>query len=111
MKGTINISGKDVEMYANAMTPVIFKRVFHKDFLMESQKKDVDLTLFQELGFVMAQQAAKPAKELMTGLTVDEYYEWLEEFGALDIINKVDEIFALYSDQAQSTSTSKKKHH
>lgn len=109
MRGTIKLGDKDVEMYANAMTPVIYKRIFRKDFLVESQKKDVDMTIFQELGFVMAVQAEKGTRDILDNVTIDNYYEWLEGFEALDIIGNVTDIFALYSNQTVSTSVSKKK--
>lgn len=109
MKGTVKIGDKNVEMFANALTPVLYKRIFHKDFLLESQKKDMDMTIFQELAFVMAKQAnATSAKELMNELGIDDYYEWLGNFEAMEIMEKVNEIFALYHSQAKSTSTSKK---
>lgn len=109
MKGTVKIGNKNVEMFANAFTPVLYKRIFHKDFLMESQKKDMDMTIFQELAFVMAKQAtATNAKELMNGLTVDDYYEWLADFEAMEIMESVNDIFALYHSQTRSTSRSKK---
>lgn len=109
MRRTLTIGEYDVDMVANGMTPVIYKRIFRKDFLVESQKKDTDMTLFQELGFVMAMQAQKPVKELMEGLTESDYWEWLEKFGALDVLNSVDKIFELYANQTVSTSTAKKK--
>jgi hypothetical protein len=109
MRRTINIGGKDIDMVANGLTPVIYKRIFRRDFLAETQKEDLDLTIFQELGFVMAMQSEKPMKELMEGLTIENYYEWLEGFGAMDIISKVNEIFAVYQAQNRPTSIPKKK--
>lgn len=109
MKGTVKIGDKNVEMFANALTPVLYKRIFHKDFLLESQKKDMDMTIFQELAFVMAKQAnATSAKELMNELGIDDYYEWLGNFEAMEIMEKVNEVFALYHSQTKSTSKSKK---
>lgn len=109
MRRTIKLGEKDVEMVANAMTPVIYKRVFHKDFLTESQKKDADLNIFQELGFVMARQATVSTREIMEETTLEQYYEWLEGFEAMDIIKSVNDIFEVYSAQNVSTSVSKKK--
>lgn len=110
MKGTIKIGEHDVEMLANGLTPVLYKRIFHRDFIMESQKKDADLTIFQELGFVMAKQAEEATVKDLMNMSLDAYYEWLMQFEAMDVINSVTEIFALYAAQAQSTSTAKKKH-
>lgn len=109
MKGNVKIGKQDVEMVANAFTPVLFQKLFHKDFLMESQKKDINLTLFQELGFVMAQQATDKTTKELVELSLDDYYAWLEEFEAMDIMNAVQDIFALYSGQTAITSKPKKK--
>lgn len=109
MKGTVKIGDKNVDMVANALTPVLYKRVFRKDFLLESQKKDIDMTIFQELAFVMASQAQIiSAKQLMTELSVESYYEWLEGFEAMEIMEAVNDIFALYHSQTKVSSRSKK---
>lgn len=109
MKGTVKIGNKNVDMVANALTPVLYKKIFRKDFLVESQKKDMDLTIFQELAFVMASQAQiVSAKQLMTELNVESYYSWLEEFEAMEIMEAVNDIFALYHSQTKVSSTSKK---
>ena len=39
----------------------------------------------------------------------EDYLEWIESFGAMDVVEKVADIFALYQGQAMQTSTSKKK--
>lgn len=107
--GIIKIGTHDVNMSANAMTPVLFRRLFHKDFMTESQSKQLDLNLFQELGFVMAMQGTDKTLKELQDLTVDDYYEWLLGFEALDIMKAVNDIFALYSGQTGSTSQAKKK--
>lgn len=109
MRGTVTIGNKDVEFVSNALTPVLFKRVFHKDFLMETQKKDTDLTVFQELAYIMASQAKDlTSKELMNSVSEEGYYDWLTEFGAMDLMEKVNDIFVIYNSQTQTTSKSKK---
>lgn len=112
MKGNIKIGEHDVEMLANGLTPVLYRRIFHKDFLMESQNAEADLTIFQELGFVMARQAEEgvSTKDLMD-TSIDAYYEWLQQYEAMDVINSIDDIVRLYSAQSKSTSAAKKKRH
>lgn len=111
MRKTLLIGEHEVDMVANGLTPVLYKRVFHRDFLAESQKEDTDFTIFQELGFIMSQQATRPVKELMNDITEEEYWEWLSQFDAMDLVNNVGEIFAIYQGQAKSTSKAKKKDH
>ena len=63
MRGTINISGKEVEVAANAASPYIFKQIFHEDFLKKIQEKDPDEDIFQKMFFVMASQAKMTTPE------------------------------------------------
>ena len=108
MRGTIEFGGKPVELVANGATPVLYKRVFRRDFLNSANKAD-DMDVYVELAFIMAKQAEKPMAELINGLKYEDYLEWVQDFEAMDIITKVTDIFSLYQGQAVQTSVSKKK--
>ena len=108
MRGTITFGDKPVELVANGATPVLYKRVFRRDFLSSANKAD-DMDIYVELAFIMAKQAEKPMAELINSLKYEDYLEWVEGFGAMDIVEKVTDIFALYQGQAVQTSVSKKK--
>ena len=108
MRGTITFGDKPTELVANGATPVLYKRVFRRDFLSSANKAD-DMDIYVELAFIMAKQAEKPLSELINGLKYEDYLEWVEGFGAMDIVEKVTDIFALYQGQAVQTSVSKKK--
>ena len=108
MRGTIEFGGKPVELVANGATPVLYKRVFRRDFLNSANKAD-DMDIYVELAFIMAKQAEKPMAELINSLKYEDYLEWIENFGAMDIVEKVTDIFSLYQGQAVQTSVSKKK--
>ena len=108
MRGTIDFGGKPVELVANGATPVLYKRVFRRDFLNSANKAD-DMDIYVELAFVMAKQAEKPLPELINSLKYEDYLKWVEGFGAMDVVEKVTDIFALYQGQAVQTSVSKKK--
>ena len=108
MRGTIEFGGKPVELVANGATPVLYKRVFRRDFLSSANKAD-DIDIYVELAFIMAKQAEKPLSELINGLKYEDYLEWVQDFEAMDIITKVTDIFSLYQGQAVQTSVSKKK--
>lgn len=107
MRGTIIFGEKPVELVANGATPVLYKRVFRRDFLNSANKAD-DMDIYVELAFIMAKQAEKPLSELINALKYEDYLEWVENFGAMDIVEKVTDIFALYQGQAAQTSVSKK---
>ena len=108
MRGTIEFGDKPVELVANGATPVLYKRVFRRDFLNSANKAD-DMDIYVELAFIMAKQAEKPLSELINGLKYEDYLEWVQDFEAMDIITKVTDIFSLYQGQAVQTSVSKKK--
>ena len=108
MRGTIDFGDKPVELVANGSTPVLYKRVFRRDFLSSANKAD-DMDVYVELAFIMAKQAEKPLSELINGLKYEDYLEWVQDFEAMDIITKVTDIFSLYQGQAVQTSVSKKK--
>ncbi len=108
MRGTITFGETPVELVANGATPVLYKRVFRRDFLSSANKAD-DMDIYVELAFIMAKQAEKPMAELINSLKYEDYLEWVEGFGAMDIVEKVTDIFALYQGQAMQTSVSKKK--
>ena len=108
MRGTIDFGGKSVELVANGATPVLYKRVFRRDFLSSANKAD-DMDVYVELAFIMAKQAEKPMAELINSLKYEDYLEWIESFGAMDVVEKVSDIFALYQGQAMQTSKAKKK--
>ena len=108
MRGTIDFGDTPVELVANGATPVLYKRVFRRDFLNSANKQD-DMDVYVELAFIMAKQAEKPLSELINGLKYEDYLEWVQDFEAMDIITKVTDIFSLYQGQAVQTSVSKKK--
>ena len=97
-----------MELVANGATPVLYKRVFRHDFLNSANKQD-DMDVYAELAFIMAKQAEKPLTELINALKYEDYLEWIENFGAMDLVEKATDIFTLYQGQAMQTSVSKKK--
>lgn len=111
MRGTINIGEKSIDMVANGATPFIYKKVFRRDFLASTaaNEKEPDMDAFTQLGFIMAMQAQKPLAELVNGLKIEDFYEWIEGFEALDLVTHATEIFALYQAQAEGSSVPKKK--
>lgn len=108
MRGTINISGKEVEVAANAASPYIFKQIFHEDFLKKIQEKDPDEDIFQKMFFVMASQAKMTTPEALK-LTFDNYMEFLDGFDPMEIIGSTQNITEFYFNQTFATSVPKGK--
>lgn len=99
MKTTITINNETLEVASNAFTPILYRQLFHKDFLQEITgfkslvgKKADDYTeedlrnfterseAFARIAFVMAKQAEiGTAAELMK-LKLEDFYEFLFKF-------------------------------
>jgi hypothetical protein len=121
MRGTVKIGQRDVDMLANAASPFIYKKIFHKDFLMTvgtnyvdangKQQTDVDTSAITEMAYVMHMQTVKTFKEILDTATVDDFGAWVSEFEALDFAMAMTEIMGLYYQQQKTTVSPKKKQH
>ena len=112
MEGTVKIGSTDVGMLANAASPILYKKVFRKDWFKELNSAQEDemkgIDLFTEMGFVMAMQAKKTMAQLM-GLCFDDFIEWLQGFEANDLLYCVGDIAKIYHGQEQTNSAPKKE--
>lgn len=111
MKGKITIGNKNVELAANAATPVFFKQVFHEDFFVLAEKFAASPTngesvdIYSKIAFIAYNQAKKADME---SLNFGDYIKWLEKFEAYDLAAAVDDIAELYAHQAEKTAKPKK---
>lgn len=106
MKGIVKIGTEEVGMVANAASPYIYKNIFHEDFLLKLQAKEPDADLFQKMAFVMAKQADMKLDELMS-LSEKDFFEWLTQYEAMDIILATDAISEIYLAQKKGDSVPK----
>lgn len=112
MKGQVKIGTKNVEMVANAATPVFFNQVFHEDFFTELGKFTEEgnsmrsAEIYGKIGFICANQAKKGFDG--TGLSYKDYVGWLEQFMLMDLAEASDDIAEIFFAQAQETATPKK---
>lgn len=82
----VRIGEQDVPMRANAMTPIRYKQVFHKNImplLSGDIPEDEAEEMLVELAYVMACSAAAPAPDPLN-YTYEGFILWLEGFDALD---------------------------
>ena len=113
MRGVVKIGSVDVEMLANAASPILYRQVFKKDFLKNMQEINEEsgekaVELFSEMGFIMASQVDHPIAQLNT-LCYGDFLTWLSQFEPYDIMNAIADIAMLYNSQQISTSTAKKE--
>lgn len=113
MMKTVTVGEKELNLLANAATPIRYKMVFGSDLMVEfnqlnTGKKDGGemLEITTQLAFIMNRQAECEKKEL-SSLSRDSYVEWLEDFGAMDFVNASEAIINTYLGTTGTTSKSK----
>jgi hypothetical protein len=109
MYGKVLIGEKEIGMAANAASPIIYRNIFHEDFLRKVQEKDPDVDLFQKMGYVMAMQAKTSKMSELTKLNFDSYVEWLSQFEPMDIITATGQMSDIYFGNTIKNSDPKKK--
>jgi len=112
----VNIDGRPVKFMASARTPRIYRQKFGRDIMVDMKSlsdrfKDLegtdgqlsvlDLTIFENLAYVMAKQADDSIPN-----TIDE---WLDEFSTFDIYEVVPELMDLWKMNKAGLSQAKKK--
>ena len=121
MRGNVKIGSVDVEMLANAASPIFYKRLFHDDFLVQLQDLQHEVTedngamlihgdtsIFGQMGFIMAKQAEMSDTQLLN-LKIEDYIKWLSQFDPMALVNAVPDITVLYTSQEKSSVEAKKK--
>lgn len=105
MVKTVTVDGKDLEMAANAATPIRFRQVFKKDLLSilgnEKRAEEEGVETVMQLAFIMAKQAEKAD---MATLNEDMFIEWLEGFGAMAFVEAAEDVLNVYMDTTTSTA-------
>lgn len=99
MNRDITIGKETIKCEANALTPILYRQIFHRDFLREMQDltalkgkttetftdKDLELYLdkqdaFSRLAFLMASQGAGMPVPELAKLGELDYFSWLAKF-------------------------------
>lgn len=111
MKGQVKIGTKEVEMVANAATPVFYKLIFHEDYFVENELFGASKTngesvgIYSKIAFVCAHQAKKGCD--VGNLTMKDFVKWLEQFEVTEMAGAVDDIFTFYTAQTEKTAVPK----
>ena len=111
MQGTVKVGNKDIEMAANGLTPIIFKKVTGQDIVAMIQDKDGVAKIMEhadKLGYIMATQA-KDSKALMMKFDEADYYQWLTQFDPMDLTVGAADIVNFYMGDLKTDSEPKKK--
>lgn len=116
MKRTITIGSHDVEMVANAASPIFFKRAFKQDFHAVRQRLssgDADdpetlaeiTELFTKMGYIMAKQAE--AENGIPDASEEDFVYWLMQFAPTDMDAANQDIVLLYHESEKGTAVPK----
>lgn len=113
---TVTIDGKEVTFKATARTPRLYRVIFGRDMMQDmaqlresytNKAKDgkelsgIDLTLFENLAYVMAKQADPEIPGSPD--------EWLDGFGIFSIYELMPTILELWQTTTATASQTKKK--
>ena len=110
MRKEITIGDENVAVVANAATPFIYSKIFNDDLLRGMQKDPEDILRLERLTFVMKIQAEYPTSELMAGgVTQDDFFEWLEGFEQMDMIDGANAAVSVYLSSKKGKSVPKTK--
>lgn len=110
MYGIVNIGGRDIELTATASTPIRMKQIFNIDLMKifanaEATNGEEISSVMSQLAYLMNCQALKMD---MTKINENTFFEWCEDFGPMDILEKSEEILNIYLGNAFTTSKAKK---
>lgn len=112
----VEIDGKTVTFMASARSPRLYRQKFGRDIIVdmkslsdrfktlensEEQFSIMDLTIFENLAFVMAKQADPTIP--------DDIDEWLDGFNTFDIYEVFPQLMDLWAMNRSGISKSKKK--
>lgn len=111
---TITLGNKKVKLLTNARTAVYYREIFGEDLLSfmlvdapKGSVSDADaVDVAQKVCFVMMKQAQKID---MREVTIEDYYDWLENQSQMELINKYFEIIDVYKENMIGLSEAKKK--
>ena len=114
MLKTVQVGEKDLNLLANAATPIRYKMVFGEDVMVifnqiTDEKRDTGeiLNTASQLAYIMNCQA-ECDKKALSQISKDSYIEWLEDFGPMDFVNASMQIINTYLETTGTSSAPKK---
>lgn len=99
MTGFVTLGNEKRGLTGNGLSPVIFRKVFKKDFLQARVDNQTDngaiMELYGMMAFIMSAQHDKSQADLFK-LTEEDYYTFLAGLNGADIENNFTAISAIY---------------
>ena len=118
MLRTIKVGNQEMDFKASAATPILYKKLFGTDLILEltkmtklktqEEQATVMSDLVSQMAYIMYCEASMSASELFTRLKFEGYIEWLSKFeNTNDILSKGAEFIALYQGNTKVNSEAK----
>lgn len=107
----VRIGDKDVPMLAMASVDLYYKNVFGEDPLVVQQKMGAGeaIGFYERMAFIMATFAEVKERKEMLKLSIDAFYEWMEQFSRDDLILALEDVMHVYNGQMVTSAEAKKK--
>ena len=102
MNKIVTIGGKEIGVSINALTPKLYHETFHKNFFDEVQNITTDITALKEITYIMARRYEAKSPRKME-LSVEDFENWLEQFGMFDFELSGTDIVNLIGEQSKPT--------
>lgn len=113
MTKTITLEGgKEVKLAANAATPFRFKQIFGQDLLKlfkkaeNEEEQPIMGEVITQMAFIMSKQFEKTD---MNTLSMDDFFEWLEDYEPMDFVMAGEDIVNFYMASSKPSIEAKKK--
>ena len=111
MFNKIMIGDREVSLNAVASCDLYYRQIFHEDPTKLQYSPDFDeaamIGFCQRMGFIMAMRSEKSRQEMMT-LNEDAFFDWMDEFDRVDLLNALPDIKRTYEGQMVTSSEAKK---
>lgn len=101
MRATIEINGKPMEFEATAMTDHMADHLFgiNVSYMMQHTEGNEDKIpdLVKKIAFIMNKRAELGGWRAVESLTVEDYYDWLDQIDSYELENNGSELISIYA--------------
>lgn len=113
----IKIGEKEMEFKSSAATPILYKKLYKEDLLVDlsslkgikdKYQQGAKMTeLVDQLAYIMYAEANLSANELFMKLNLNDYIAWLMSIETAELEKNSASIIKLYQGNTSTTSTTK----
>lgn len=106
---TLSIGDKTIKVCTCASINLCYWNIFHEDFMKSITAEDgTPTTAMMQMAFVMAKFGELGNRKAVNKLTVDDFGDWLDQFGNGELLTVLSQFEDLYMASNSSGASSKK---